>query len=607
MKPKILSLFVPILFFIGTASAEGISSAKDLVSFAAAANAGEDLNRWADRDGVVCLTADIDMSKVKDFVSIEQFDGIFDGCGHSLRNWKAASGLFGLVAERAVVRNLVIDASCSMKCADNGREPFYAGFIADVNRGTLERCVNYGEISHRSGRSMFSNYVGGVCGMNAYVMIYCENYGTVSSGGSFGGTRDNRDAGIYLGGVVGGSAERSLPCAFLGYCRNEGKVSYSGAFPNSYIGGVVGNNVRARAKFCVNRGNLVVAAKSADDADIRSYLIIGGICGQSKGDVVCCDNFGEVFSRSDIFTCIGGICGSAHFALTVGDCVNYGVVVTTSRSGGSVGGIVGQTARAMVAVQCFNKGTVKFAGESPNVRTAVGGIIGNAFAKRDSKYAVVVTECVNEGAINCAAGENFNNNVRGMHTGGICGFIGGNEIVSAAVRYCRNTGEVVAGTGRVGGIAAFSTYNDIEECANEGSVSGNTFVSGGICGIFEGGIVADCTNTAAVTSGGRGNAAGIVGSTMGAMPTAVTGCRNCGVIRGRFGFAASILAEGRNETDKVDGCGIGGGVGTPSQAVEAVPAVTAENYKYHIVGRNAERNRATVDGDKPSFYWNGNE
>ena len=242
MKRIILLSFVSMLLSVGTTMAEGISSARELVAFAIAANAGEDITPWADREGVISLTADIDMAKVKDFVPIAVFDGIFDGGCHTISNWKTTAGLFHIVSEKAVVRNLTIDASCSMKCTDNGEEEFYAGFIADVNHGTLEGCINRGQISHRSGKSLMSNYVGGICGMNKYIVINCDNYGNVSSSGNFGGNLDNRSAGIYLGGVVGGSPTRPLSCAFIGYCDNHGTITYSGAFPNNYIGGIAGSH-----------------------------------------------------------------------------------------------------------------------------------------------------------------------------------------------------------------------------------------------------------------------------------------------------------------------------------------------------------------------------
>lgn len=603
---KIALLFVSVLLFAGTSLAEGISSAKELVAFITAANAGEDTTPWTDRDGVISLKADIDLGKVKNFVPVTMFDGVFDGCGHSILNWKAEAGLFHIVSEHAVVRNLTIDESCSMKCVDNNvQEEFYAGFIADVNLGTLENCVNRGTISHRSAKSLMPNYVGGVCGMNKYVIMNCDNYGNISSSGNFGGNLDNRGSFISLGGVVGGSPNRPEPCAFIGYCDNHGMVTYSGAFPGNYIGGVIGNSSRAKVKFCVNRGNLTVAAKSISESDVPQGLQAGGVCGLTKGDVVCCDNFGELITRCDIFTMLGGICGSTHFALTVGDCVNYADVTASGYKGASVGGIVGQAARPIVAVQCINKGNVKFSGESPKTRSALGGIIGNAFVKRESKYAVAVIECHNEGDVSCGYAANTYNSVRGIHVGGLCGFMAGNETVNAAMRYSTNTGRISSEAGRLGGIAALSSFNDIQECTNEGEVTGSPSVAGGICGVFEAGEMRECTNTGDVLVKGRGNAGGIAGTTKAAQPTSFVDCRNSGAVCGRFGFAASILAESVNPTDRVDGCGVGGAVGTPSQDRESAAPITEENYTIYILGRNAERNNAVVGEKKPCYYWNG--
>ncbi len=608
MKKTLFLFVVSAFLFVGTAVAEGISSAKDFVAFVTAANAGEDITPWADRDGAICLKSDIDMGKVKNFVPVALFEGVFDGCGHAIKNWKTTAGLFHIVSEHGIVRNLVIDASCSMKCVDpSGEEEFYAGFVADVNHGTIEHCVNRGAVSHRSAKSLKTNYVGGICGMNRYVIIYCDNYGQISSSGSFGGNLDNSNAAIYFGGVVGGSPNRPLPCAFIGYCNNYGVVTYSGSFPQNHIGGVIGNSLRTKVKFCVNRGNVTVAAKSISESDVPQGLQVGGVCGITKGDIVCCDNFGEVITRCDIFSMVGGIVGSTHYALTVGDCVNYADVTASGYKGASVGGIVGQAARPIVAAQCLNKGNVKFTGESPKGRTALGGIIGNGFIRDDSKWAIAVVECRNEGDISCGYANNTYNSVRGIHVGGLCGYLAGNEQINAVLRYSVNTGSVKSEAGRMAGIAALSSFCDIQECVNEGTVAGSAEVGGGICGVFEAGEMRDCTNKADVFVKSVGNAGGIVGSTKAAKPTSIVGCRNSGVVCGRFGFAAAILGQSVNATDCVDGCGVGGAVGTPSQNAETAPRITEENYKLFILGRNIERNKAAVGKNKPCYYWNGKE
>ena len=74
------------------------------------------------------------------------------------------------------------------------------------------------------------------------------------------------------------------------------------------------------------------------------------------------------------------------------------------------------------------------------------------------------------------------------------------------------------------------------ECVNEGTVDGSAAVAGGISGLFEAGDMYGCVNVGDVLKG-SGNAGGIVGTTQTPKRyTAITDCRNGGVICGRFGF-----------------------------------------------------------------------
>lgn len=291
MKKLLLTLLAAAVTL--AAAAGGISSAAELAAFAEAVNAGGDIAAWQDERGEVHLKADIDMSGIKRFARIGNFEGVFDGEGHAILNWKTDGGLFRLVAEGSVVRNLVIAESCSMKVSDDGDDALYAGFVADVNHGILERCENYGSIAHRSARSLHDNYVGGVCGMNKYVVIRCKNGGDISSAGSCLSLAPTAEPRMYLGGVLGGSLGRSLPGAFVAWCENTGRVGYSGAFIVSHIGGIVGYNMRVKTKFCINRGEIVSAARGVEEGSDRyCQEMAGGICGMAKGDVMCCDNFG---------------------------------------------------------------------------------------------------------------------------------------------------------------------------------------------------------------------------------------------------------------------------------------------------------------------------
>ena len=563
MKKLLLTLLAAAVTL--AAAAGGISSAAELAAFAEAVNAGGDIAAWQDERGEVHLKADIDMSGIKRFARIGNFEGVFDGEGHAILNWKTDGGLFRLVAEGSVVRNLVIAESCSMKVSDDGDDALYAGFVADVNHGILERCENYGSIAHRSARSLHDNYVGGVCGMNKYVVIRCKNGGDISSAGSCPSLAPTAEPRMYLGGVLGGRLGRSLPGAFVAWCENTGRVGYSGAFIVSHIGGIVGYNMRVKTKFCINRGEIVSAARGVEEGSDRyCQEMAGGICGMAKGDVMCCDNFGSVTTRGHAYSLTAGICGSAHESLTVGDCDNFAPVTSTSTYQASVGGIVGLSGRP-----------------------------------------VVVSHCRNKGDVSCGLGENTRNSARGIQAAGIVGFINGNEAVSADVRDCVNTGRVRSESGRAGGICGFASYCDFAGNENLGSVEGGGALLGGIVAAFENGSVRGCTNRGDVLAGSKGQAGGIAATTWNGGNSRIESCRNGGVVKGMFGLAGSILGEGRTESDRVASCGVGGGVGTAAQGRDAAPKAAPENFDQFITGRNVVKNKAVVDRAS-CYYWDGN-
>ena len=563
MKKLLLTLLAAAVTL--AAAAGGISSAAELAAFAEAVNAGGDIAAWQDERGEVHLKADIDMSGIKRFARIGNFEGVFDGEGHAILNWKTDGGLFRLVAEGSTVRNLVIAESCSMKVSDDGDDALYAGFVADVNHGILERCENYGSIAHRSARSLHDNYVGGVCGMNKYVVIRCKNGGEITSTGNCPSLAPDAEPRMYLGGVLGGSLGRSLPGAFVAWCENTGRVGYSGAFIVSHIGGIVGYNMRVKTKFCINRGEIVSAARGVEEGSDRyCQEMAGGICGMAKGDVMCCDNFGAVITRGYAYSLTAGICGSAHESLTVGDCDNFAPVTSTSTYQASVGGIVGL-----------------------------------------SRRPVVVSHCRNKGDVSCGLGENTRNSARGIQAAGIVGFVNGNEAVSADVRDCVNTGRVRSESGRAAGICGFASYCDFDGNENLGTVEGGGALLGGIVAAFENGSVRGCTNRGDVLAGPKGQAGGIAATTWNGGNSRIEACRNGGVVKGMFGLAGSILGEGRTATDRIEACGVGGGVGTSAQSRDAAAKASPGNFEQFVTGRNVVKNKAVVDLAS-CYYWDGN-
>ena len=147
-------LFVLLLSVVAV-YAGGIHNAKELAAFAKAVNKGEDISQWRNEKGHICLEGDIDMAKMKKWVPITEFKGTFDGKGHALLNWKTKQGLFDIIGENSVVKNLRIDASCTMNVLPG--EEVIAGFIARVNKGLIQNCENGGSIKYKGANPTFPN------------------------------------------------------------------------------------------------------------------------------------------------------------------------------------------------------------------------------------------------------------------------------------------------------------------------------------------------------------------------------------------------------------------------------------------------------------------
>ena len=107
-----------------------IATAEDLVGFSELVNGGEII-------ATAVLTADIDMAAESvNFLPIgtevHMFSGVFDGQGHCIKNLNISLtqprvGVFGVIQSPAVIKNFVLDESCTIETTDN-----YAGIIGSA-------------------------------------------------------------------------------------------------------------------------------------------------------------------------------------------------------------------------------------------------------------------------------------------------------------------------------------------------------------------------------------------------------------------------------------------------------------------------------------------
>lgn len=440
-----LTLSFLLLFLTISLWAGGIRTSEDFIAFAQAVAKGEPTTCWRNDDGEVCLLADIDMAKAKKFRGIPEFKGVFNGNGFCIRNLKATAPIFGRL-EEGTVKNLTIDASCSLKLTDGDNA---YGFLVGVNNGLVENCVNHGKVEFKSTFVSKTLVIGGLVGSNLHLVMKCRNYGPVSVD-CLSRTDSEKPAGA-VGGLVGrNGGKRRSSC--VAWSENYGKVTYVGDLMYDSTGGIVGDGNSGTVKFCVNRGEVLSNASGMNDWAILSRC--AGIVGYTKADVVCCDNFGCVSSQGNGSPSTGGIVGAINDADVIIDCVNYGNVNVSNESHGAVGGVCATVSRAARVKSCVNRGEVTFEGVSVNKRTSVGGVVGYVYNKKDAVVGAYVRDCVNYGKVTSGKGGNrYENDDKAIHTGGVVGFMKGSPDYQVLLLNCANKGKVEAAGGRCGNIA----------------------------------------------------------------------------------------------------------------------------------------------------------
>ena len=266
-------------------AAPGIYNVAGYNAFAKAVNAG-DYSAWKDNEGVVNLYADI--TSDENYTYISNFDGTFDGNGHTITCTKKTRPLFNNLAKTAVVKNLTTAGTYTG--FENQGEQAFASF-ARVNLGHIYKCNNTTDCSQIE--SITSAIVfGGFVGQNGGVIEECVN-----------------DADIKL--VVSASDKMA--------CFGGGLAAYGHTvigFSSADNLNVDGNCSAGKFIKCVNNGDISVSVK----AGYIARASFGGVCGMVIMDGVTftdCENTGNISRMSsgesnpgaDAASTLGGICG----------------------------------------------------------------------------------------------------------------------------------------------------------------------------------------------------------------------------------------------------------------------------------------------------------
>ncbi|MEJ6950032.1 GLUG motif-containing protein [Natronospora cellulosivora (SeqCode)] len=287
------------------------------------------------------LMNDIDLENFGEFESIKEFEGVFDGKGHEIRNLyinQDEKNDLGLFAENlGEIKNIGL-----LDLEIRGREN--VGGLVGINNGVITNSFVKGNISGNKN-------VGGLVGIH--------NTGTI----------ENSHSNVDLIGINNKSGPNSRIGGLVGAVGTNGVItnSYAKGTITGYlvIGGLVGSN-----RGIIEDSHVIVES-------IKSNRNTGGLVGINRGAI------------EDSYTIAEKIDGSTH---NIGGLVGWNnsgiiqssqaIVDVTGRN--SVGGLVGR-----------NEATIKESYAKGNVQGDydIGGLVGSNYeGSISNSYAICVVD-----------------------------------------------------------------------------------------------------------------------------------------------------------------------------------------------------------------------
>ena len=441
-----------------------ICSAADWERFAAAVNAG-DYTEWVDpRTNEVNLQADITTDG--NFTRLTQdWDGVFNGNGHTITEKASISPLFTKIAASGTVKNLILEGSCT-ECEQYGSQGTVT--LAVYNYGTIEQVTN--RINTELKNLSTATLIGGMVGWNAGMMRDCTQEGNISVSYNL-----TKSINTYAGGVSCFAADTTEPES------DDSSVSI-GSFER-----------------CKNLGNICIDKSGASKLYMGKFSI-GGICSivqqgspEKYSSFIECSNSGTLYRRDDqngsnTFSTIGGIVGRVCSYPTVG----------------ALG--VTDTDRGFYAefIDCSNTGTIENAAYLTNGFTSetvsgarmgpTGGIVGYMRGLPD--HYALISGCSNTGIIR--GGQSINS----MILGGLAGMTQCVHIKQSTANTTFNDAVLPASVtltvGAIGGLVGYVRGDTlIEDCSAHTVVNMQAAVS--YAGLCAGGVYAPSDNAPTLT------------------------------------------------------------------------------------------------------------
>lgn len=401
------------------------------------------------------------------------FNGVFDGNGYAIRNFKMTDnqykymGFFGVVAG-GTVKNLSI-------------EDAVINYSYDINTGSY-------------GKDHYPEYDSLLVGFSNYAEISnCSVSGTINitSNAVYGSGRF-----VSVGMVTGAGIAKIDRCTARGTITADTLV-------NTYCGGIYGNAGSSNTTFM---GNVLNSDSSVTiKADCASSLYAGGIIARSSSsmdEIDSCIYTGNITASNSRITggstgsipvYTGGIAGYSYSPITNSN-VKNGTISSTSEFSPTAGGIAGRTAHRVENCTSSDAVVSTLSNSSNSSSPVAGGIVGTCGSSYNTLDSLAPVDEEEIPAVrNCTADENAAVTLTSAGgsfavVGGIAGALHAPAEIYNCVSNIKNISAVSTLSGEyIGGICGYSNGGTITYSMSTGSISSDTkalnaIYAGGITG-----------------------------------------------------------------------------------------------------------------------------
>lgn len=228
------------------------------------------------------LENDIDLTNYSS--SISELNGIFDGNGKTIRNASAPL----VLKNNGTIQNLTIE-NCQITASED------AAALVVNNSGTVSNCKVSGSIN----ATAENIYAGGIVCWNKGTIEKCANYAEITAVSYALNELGNVIHGTFA--CAGGISAYNKGGA-ISRCWNEGTISAKDADYLSSCGGIVAINTRGNIENCYNIGTIIepdgrgdcggIAGINETNAKLVNCYNIGaassGICGDNRDYIIDC-------------------------------------------------------------------------------------------------------------------------------------------------------------------------------------------------------------------------------------------------------------------------------------------------------------------------------